>query len=49
MSANLTDVFRLSTEYNVLLIFDGPTKDTGAYSKFSDEILSNTHEVAILF
>jgi hypothetical protein len=31
------------------LIFDCPLKYTHAYQKFSDEILSNTHEAAILF
>jgi hypothetical protein len=49
MSANLTDVFQLKNENNILLIFDCPSKDPSAYQKFSEEILSNTHEVAILF
>ena len=49
MSTNLTDVFQLSKEFNLLLIFDCPSKEAQAYQKFSDEILSATHESAILF
>jgi hypothetical protein len=49
MSAQFVDVFQLSKELNVLVIFDCPSKDATAYAKFSDEILSNTHEMAVLF
>jgi hypothetical protein len=34
-----SDVFDLSRQYNLLMIFDCPTTDSQAYAKFSEEIL----------
>ena len=44
-----TDVFDLSKQYNLLMIFDCPSSDSNAYQKFSDEIVQSSHEAVIIF
>ncbi|TNV80331.1 hypothetical protein FGO68_gene8583 [Halteria grandinella] len=49
MSGSQLDIFSLSTAHNLLLVFDCPSKDREAYSKFSEEILNQVGEAAICF
>lgn len=49
MSSQCSDVFALSSNYPMLLIFDCPTKNPSDYQLFSEELFLNSHDLAIVF